>query len=220
MDVAYSLRNIRYSNILDLPELEIPSASLFCITGESGAGKSTLLKLLNNLLTPDRGRISYMGRDILSLDPVALRRRAVMVPQSPFIISATVLDNLAMAFRFAQKPLPVEAQITALLARLYLPVSLDREATSLSGGEKQRLALARALLLDPEALLLDEPTGALDEETGDRVMELLASQVRESGKTVIMVTHSQNIAAKYSNYQLALHRGRAGTLPSGGWAHG
>jgi putative ABC transport system ATP-binding protein len=212
MPAAFVLRDVRYRDLLEIPDLEIPANSLYCITGESGAGKSTLLKLLNNMITCDRGSIAFGGEDILSTDPVALRREVVMVPQSPFILPATVMDNIAMAFRFAQKTIPPAGDISSLLAGLGLPVPLERDAASLSGGEKQRLALVRALLLDPAVLLLDEPTAALDEETSEKVMGVLSGRVKKDGKTVIMVTHARGIADGYGDYVLNLTHGRPGSL--------
>jgi putative ABC transport system ATP-binding protein len=213
---AFRLDDVHYRNILALPGLVIPAGTFYCIAGESGSGKTTLLKLLNNLLTCDRGKVLFFDRDILTVDPVALRRRVVMVPQASFIFPATVRENIGFAFHYAQKAPPGDADTARLLSRLGLPEVLDRDAASLSGGEKQRLALARALLLDPAVLLLDEPTASLDEDTANKVLHLLARWKGAPGKTLVMVTHARGAAERFADILLTLSRGRVAGLVEGG----
>lgn len=216
MNSAFELRDVVYRDILNIADLVIPSGSISCITGESGSGKTTLLRLLNNLIPLDRGSIKYFGRDILSLDPVALRRKALMVPQAPFIFPGTAGQNLAQACRYAQKEVPAEDKMEQLLVSLGLTGKLERNAASFSGGEKQRLALARAMLLNPEALLLDEPTAALDETSQEKVMNVLEQLVRTQGMTVIMITHAIGLTERFGSQVISLHRGKIFSLRNRG----
>ncbi len=150
--MIFELRDVIYRDIIAISDLSIQTGTLFVVTGESGAGKSTFLKLLNNMITSEQGEVLFQGENILKAEPVTLRRRIVMVPQSPYIFPASVMENIRQACRYAQKPLPPLDQIEVQLKALGLQGMLDRDAATLSGGEKQRLALTRALLLNPEAL--------------------------------------------------------------------
>lgn len=207
---AYRLQKVVYRHILHIPDLTVPAGTLYCITGRSGSGKSTLLKLLNNMITCDEGSIFFFGDNLLALSPVELRRRAVMVPQNPAMFPGTAGQNMLKAMALAGKKVQAEweAGVEKTLSALGLTGILDRPAASLSGGEKHRLALARALILDSPVLLLDEPTAALDGETERIVMDYLAGKLRESGKTAVVATHSITLASRYGDFVLTLFRGR------------
>lgn len=161
--------------ILDHVTLDIPTGGITAVTGPSGSGKSTLLRCCNLLEVPTSGRILYCGTPLTgsgSLDPLTLRRQVAMVFQRPTVFAGTAFDNL----RAADGSLDEDAA-TALLSEVGLEASyLDREADTLSGGESQRLCLARALATEPDVLLADEVTSALDEDaTG--VLEDLAQRL-------------------------------------------
>lgn len=146
MQAVFSLTNISYRQIIAIPVLQIPAGSLFSITGKSGSGKTTLLKLLNNLISCEEGgTVSYYGQNVLSIDPVSLRRRVVMVPQSPFIFPETVRENIRLAFHFNRQEFPEQGVIENLLDQLDLSGFIDKDTFNLSGGEKQRLALVLLL---------------------------------------------------------------------------
>lgn len=212
MQTAFNLRNIGYRSIISIPFLDIAAGTFFGVTGKSGSGKTTLLKLLNNILTCDRGEISYYGINILKLDPVVLRRRAVMVPQAPFIFPGTAMENIQLVFHFNRKKVPVQAEIEKLFELLEVSSILHSDTSNLSGGEKQRLALARVLLLDPETLLLDEPTAALDRESAQTVFNCLARWVRQPGKTVVAVSHSDSLIGEFADTVLDLSGGLVNRL--------
>ena len=167
--------------MLDGLSLEIgPGAT--ALLGPSGSGKSTVLRLLNRLADPDEGVVRFHGDDVRTLDPLELRRRAVLVPQLPAPLAGSVAENVAYGPRLAG----AEADVDACLASAGLDESYaDREARRLSVGEQQRVMLARALALDPEVLLLDEPTSALDESARDEVERTLAGLDR----SFVLVTH-------------------------------
>ncbi len=213
MQAVFSLTKISYRQILAIPALEIPAGSLYGITGKSGSGKTTLLKLLNNLISCEQsGNVFYYGQNVLTIDPVSLRRRVVMIPQSPYIFPGTVRENIRLAFHFNRKEVPRQDVIDNLLDQLDLPGFMDKDTFNLSGGEKQRLALVRAVLLDPETLLLDEPTAALDDENATAVVSHLAQWVRKPGKSVVMITHAGALISEYADAILNLARGRIRSL--------
>jgi putative ABC transport system ATP-binding protein len=164
-------------------DLSIDSGST-AVLGPSGSGKSTLLRLLNRLADPDEGSVRFHGDDVRELDPLELRRRAVLVPQLPAPLPGTVADNVrygpALHGNHVDPLHPLElAGLDASYA--------DRDAGRLSVGEQQRVMLARALALDPEVLLLDEPTAALDERAKSGVEETLA----RLQCSTLLVTHER-----------------------------
>jgi putative ABC transport system ATP-binding protein len=200
--------NIRFKNILDIEMLEIPQNKVTCIVGASGSGKSTLLRLLNKLISCDSGEILYNEISLESINSVELRRMVVMLPQQPVIFPGTIKDNLLIGLKFAQKPSLHEEQLRQVLMMVHLNKELSDNSDILSGGEKQRLALARVLLLDPEVFLLDEPSSALDEETERIIIENLVTYTKETSKTLIMVTHSKKVAQTYSDHIVAIKEGK------------
>lgn len=161
-----------------------------CLFGRSGAGKSTVLRSLANLI-PFEGSITLDGADILSIPPSQLRRRVLYVPQFPVLPEQTVRGNLLLPFGFRANrgDTPGDADCTLSLSQAGLSGEyLDRNAETLSGGEKQRVQLARALLLKPDFILLDEPTASLDMVTSEQVTELARTLSGSMG--VIAVSHS------------------------------
>ncbi|HAP31867.1 MAG TPA: ABC transporter ATP-binding protein [Firmicutes bacterium] len=204
----FTFKDIRYRDILDIENLTISPCRTTWIVGESGSGKTTLLKLLNNLLTPDQGELLYKGADMAALDPVQLRREVVMLPQSPLIFPGTIKENLLIGCRFAEKPAPANDLLAAVLAALKLKKDLGGNAAELSGGEKQRLAIGRILLMEPEVFLLDEPTSALDNGTEEMVMQKVVEYGRQNKKTIVIITHSPKMARHFGEALITLHEGK------------
>jgi len=204
----FTFENVTYKDILTVPDLTIHEKEITCIVGESGSGKTTLLRMLNHLISPDQGSITYCGDNLLRMDPVALRRKVVMLPQTPVIFRGTIQDNLVIGLKFSEKPFPSESMLTEILQRVKLKKALTDKAENLSGGEKQRLALGRILLMEPEVLLLDEPSSALDDETESLIMKTFADYAKNEEKTLIMVTHSKTLAKNFGDRILQVRGGK------------
>ncbi len=180
---------------LDGIDLEIEEGQFVVILGPSGAGKSTLLNLLGGLDSPTSGTILVEGKDISKLDNNALAdyRAATVgfVFQSYNLIpTLTVFENVSLVKEIVKNPLSVNE----MLNNVGLESHKDKFPSELSGGEQQRVSIARALAKNPKILLCDEPTGALDSETGAMVLKVLLDMARSYRKTIIIVTHNQNIA--------------------------
>jgi putative ABC transport system ATP-binding protein len=173
------------------------------LLGPSGSGKSTLLRLLNRLADPDEGVVRMGGEDVRSLDVLALRRRAVLVPQLPALLPGTVADNV----RFGPSLIGREAEVERSLELAGLDASYaDREGSRLSVGEQQRVMFARALALEPEVLLLDEPTSALDETARDDIEQTLRD-LRER-VSIVLVTHDREQAERLTTRTIRISEGR------------
>src|SRR5690348_757187 len=185
--------------VLDEVTAWIPATGITLISGPSGAGKTTLLRLCNRLEVPDGGTIRYRGQPLDELDPLVLRRRVGMVFQRSVPFPGSVADNLAVAH-----PDAGGVEMSAALRRVALdPGLLAQEARTLSGGELQRMCLARTLVTRPETLLLDEPTSALDAEP-KQVFEITARELASQGITIVWVTHDGAQAGRVADriYQL------------------
>jgi ABC-type sulfate/molybdate transport systems ATPase subunit len=154
------------------------------VLGPSGSGKSTLLRLLNRLADPDEGTVRFEGEDVRTLDPLALRRRAVLMPQLPAPVPGSVAKNVA--YGPALQGAEIDVRRPLELAGLDGAFA-EREAARLSVGEQQRVMLARALALEPDVLLLDEPTAALDDQAKEGVERTLA----ELPCSMVVVTHDR-----------------------------
>ena len=195
----FLLKDIHYKDILHIPFLEIKSGEITCLFGESGSGKSTLLRMLNNMITPDKGEIRYQNQSISEYIPMELRQEVVMLGQEPIVFDGTVRDNLLKGLEFSGKPEVEDSSLLALMNELKLHKKLDEDASKLSGGEKQRVAFGRVLLMGAKVYLLDEPTSALDEETENSIMDFVTTEIKKKKKTAIMVTHSKYVAKEYSD---------------------
>lgn len=187
------------------------AGELTALIGPSGGGKSSLIRLINRMEDPQNGRIFLAGRAIQELAPPLLRCQVGMMLQKAFMFSGSVLDNLQQPFRYRKQtaPGPDDPEILRCLnlARLN-PDYLQRDARSLSGGEQQRVNLARALISHPQVLLLDEPTSALDRPTTDSLGQTLHDICRSEQMAVIMVTHDLRLARRISDQLLYLEQGR------------
>jgi len=175
------------------------------IVGPSGAGKSTLLRLLNRLADPVAGTVRFGGRDVRDLDVLGLRRDVVLVPQVPAPLPGTVATNVAYGPSLRGDTTDVDRWLElAGLDSSYGP----RDAARLSVGEQQRLMLARALALAPDALLLDEPTASLDEDARTGVELTLVELHATLGVALVLVTHDRGQAARLTTRTLELRDGR------------
>lgn len=204
----FTFDNVKYKDILAIDDLKIELGKVTCITGPSGSGKSTFLRLINKLISPDSGIIALDGENIADINSVEYRRKVPMLSQSPVTFSGTIRYNLLIGRKFQNKEAPSDDKLLAALKAVSLDEPLDKDVDNLSGGEQQRVSIARLMLLDSEVYLLDEHSSALDDLTEDFVIKSMVDMARDENKTIIYVTHSNSMADKYSDRVIKIVDGR------------
>ncbi len=187
--------------------LDVRHGEMLGVVGPSGSGKSSFLRLLNRLDEPTSGTVFLEGQDYRQFPPRELRRRVGMVTQRPFLFPGDVASNLRFGPLQRGETLP-DSEVSELLERVGLPGFATRDVINLSGGEQQRVSLARALANRPEVLLLDEPTSALDEEAKLGVEHLICNLVRQTSLTSVLVTHDRDQARRMCDRVAILETGR------------
>lgn len=216
-DVHLELRNVSKTimrkvnetrvgtQILSSLDLKVVKGELVTIMGASGSGKSTLLRLINRLSEVDSGIILFNGKDIREYPPLELRKRIGMVFQFPVMFPGSVRENIAFGMNLWGNTVDIEALAgeTGIEETL-----LHADTGKLSGGEKQRVSIARALANQPEILLLDEPTSSLDAPAEEKIEELLQRLQKEQNLTMIWVTHDREQARRISGRSLLLKEGK------------
>lgn len=196
--------------ILDGIEFTVRAGSAAAITGSSGSGKSTLLGLLAGLDVPSEGSVTLAGQDLFALDEDARARlRAAHVgfvfQSFQLLPNLNALENVMLPLELAGKPATEAAR--AMLERVGLAARLHHYPRTLSGGEQQRVSLARAFVVQPSLLFADEPTGSLDAATGAKIIDLMFSMHKEQGTTLVLVTHDPQLARRCER-QIVLNAGK------------
>jgi ABC-type lipoprotein export system ATPase subunit len=193
--------------------IEVRRGERVALLGKSGSGKSTLLNLIGGLDRPTGGRVTVAGHDLAGLSSAALARYrlttvGIIFQSFNLLADRTALENVAVPLIFAGRP-PGERQAVAAaaLAAVGLGHRLTHRPTELSGGETQRVAVARALVNEPAVLLADEPTGNLDSVTAVEVMEVLTGAVRARGATLVLITHDEDFARRFTDRVIRLQDG-------------
>ncbi|MCP4328716.1 MAG: cell division ATP-binding protein FtsE [Alphaproteobacteria bacterium] len=190
----------------------LPPASFHFLTGRSGAGKSTLLRLMYMAHAPTRGTVRLFGRQPSEVDrrelPGLRRRIGIVFQDFRLLDHLTAAENVALPLRVAgAKRRKIREHVTELLRWVGLDGKLDALPPTLSGGEQQRIAIARAVINRPRLLLADEPTGNVDDETADRLLYLFR-ELNRHGTTVVVATHSEPLVARFDFPRLHLDGGR------------
>ena len=186
--------------MLKIDSLDIQRGETLAVVGPNGAGKSTLLLTLAHLLTPAYGEISFNGKPLSQWNELEYRRKISFVFQSPLLLDMSVEENVALGLKFRRMPKEqIKAEVEKWVKGLGVESLSKRRAGLLSGGEAQRVSLARAFVLNPELLLLDEPFAALDPPTRTKLLEDLSAILSEDHRTAVFVTHNLNEAARLSH---------------------
>ena len=186
-------------DILKDINISIDRGEVFAMIGPTGAGKTTLLRIIDMLDNPSRGEVLYDGNNVASSEKSRLdvRRRMAFVLQKPVVFNTSVYENVAYGLKWRRiDKLQLRDKVNAILEATQLTDYSQRNARTLSGGEMQRVAIARSLMSTPRVLFADEPTGNLDSQTGSEIMEMLHCLNRQHGLTIVMVTHDLALAGQ------------------------
>jgi cell division transport system ATP-binding protein len=215
-----SMRYGRGPEVLSDVSLSLPRGSFHFVTGPSGAGKSSLLKLIYLAAQPSSGSVRLFGDDVTSMaakDQPKVRRRIGVVFQDLLLLDhLSAFDNTALPLRIAgHKPSEYRNDVAELLTWVGLGQRMHAMPPTLAGGEKQRLAIARAVVARPEILLADEPTGNVDHEMALRIYRLFV-ELNRLGTTIIIATHDQDLVARSARPVLHLDKGRLKPMPPQG----
>ena len=191
---------------------EVKKGEFVFITGPSGAGKTTLLKLILREITPDTGEIAFDGENIVTLPqervPFMRQKIGVVFQDYKLLPERTVRENVEVPLAVAGvNQEEWQARVNQVLKLVGLEERSELFPSQLSGGELQRVSLARALVINPKLILADEPTGNLDWETADAIMELF-EKINKEGKTVLMATHNKHVVAKLGKREIKLKDGK------------
>jgi D-methionine transport system ATP-binding protein len=180
------------------------------IVGQSGSGKTSLLRLLNRLNKASQGKIFFENQDIQSLPVISLRQQVTLVHQESKLLGMTVRQ--ALAYPLVLRKLPegtIQQRLSTWIERMRIPQDwLDRLEVQLSVGQRQWVAIARALVIQPKVLLLDEPTSALDAGRADYLLQLLIDLSQKQQTTILMVNHQLNLAQQFGDRVLHLQQGK------------
>src|SRR6266404_1365156 len=206
--LTYQLcRQVGDKLIVNLISLEVHAGDMIAIIGRSGAGKSSFLRLINRLDEPTSGTVYLNGQDYHQLSPRELRRRVGMVMQAANLFPGTIAENLRFGPRQRGEELAA-SDIDALLEEVGLRGFANRDVLHLSGGEAQRVSMARTLANHPDVLLLDEPTSALDDRAEAEIETLLTRIIHDEHLTCMMITHDTAQAARVASRAIVIDAGK------------
>jgi molybdopterin-binding protein len=199
MNTLLEIENLRMRRggqpVLEIEQLSVQEGEVMAVIGPNGAGKSTLLLALSRLLQPEQGSIRFHGQSLEEIGNLAYRRRIALVLQESLLLDVSVYQNVAMGLRFRNLPrAEVKHRVDLWLERLGIARLRNRPARNLSGGEAQRVSLARAFAIQPDLLMLDEPFSALDAPTRMRLLDDFQSLLAETGLTTLFITHDRDEA--------------------------
>ncbi len=206
--MLFELENVVYKDILNIESLQLGESDLTALSGPSGGGKTTLLRLLANLISPDEGVIYYKGKKLESYPPLELREKVKMLAQNPRMLGDTIRSEFEQAAEFARQDGYSDQDYQELMDLMNLDKKLEDDSEELSGGEKQRVALARLMLLEPEMMLLDEPTASLDIDNEKYLLDFLGHRARQARSKIIMVTHAPELTEDIAQQQVIIEDGR------------
>ena len=214
--LIFKVRDLKkvYNNkiVLDVDNLNFQEGKIYAIVGPNGSGKTTLLNILNLLEKPDEGQIFFYDQEITNKsnsDTLEIRRKITLVNQDPFLFHSTVYDNIAYGLKIRSIPPKVQkSRIRSALNIVGLSGFKDRKANQLSGGEAQRVVIARALVIEPEILFLDEPTTSIDQKHIDVVERVIKKIKKEIKTTVIFTTHDLSQAYRLADEVISLLDGK------------
>ncbi len=201
-------KNLSFKNIIFYNDIHIKKLKINFIMGESGCGKSTLLKLFNRTENFSSGEILYEDKPILEIDSIALRKEIKLISQTTFLFSGTIKENFELFYKYCEITDLSEEKMNYFLKLTEANFAPDSLCDTLSGGERQRVYIAICLSMKSNVIMLDEPTAALDDKLAVKVLENIICYAKENGKTLIVISHDNNLTKKFAENTINLSRGK------------
>ena len=206
-ELILETKDLCYNDMITYKNMKISRNKVTFITGESGCGKSTLLKLFNGTLTQSTGKIYYDGKDTGEVDSIMLRKEISLISQNVFLFDVSIKDNFIKFYEYRGQTVPSDEEINNFLNICCITFPLDKDCTTMSGGEKQRVYIAIYLSFGPKIIMLDEPTSALDNKNTFAVIENILSFCKKNNSTVIIVSHDKELTEKFGENNITIERG-------------
>ncbi len=198
-------KNLKFQNFITYQDLVVKEGFVNFINGPSGTGKSTLLKLFNRTANPSCGEIYYKDRLITDYETISLRKEVKLISQTSFLFPGTILENFEIFYRYCECKLNLNPErLKYFLELAAMNLKLESDCGTLSGGEKQRVYIAICLSMESEVIMLDEPSSALDKRLADRLLKNIIGYVKDNDKTLIVISHDEELVAKYSENLITL----------------
>lgn len=203
----FALADVNFKDIIHYPNIEIQKERATFICGQSGCGKSTMLKLLNGVLSVDGGIITYLGKNVEELEPIAHRRDVLLVSQSVFLFDSSIKYNFNEYYAYRELEYLNEEEMKFWLELCCVQLPLDAMCQRLSGGERHRVFMAINCSFRPKVLMLDEPTSALDDKNSNELIGNMVSYCKKNSVTLIIVSHDIALAEQYADCIITLTKG-------------
>lgn len=198
-NIILRTKGLSFLDKIKYKDLQIPKKKVSFIIGKSGSGKSTLLRLFNGVLTASSGEIWYNKKNIQEIDTIELRKEVSLISQSVYLFDTDIRGNFAEFYQYRNMDLPSDETMEKYLRICSIDFPLDKDCTTMSGGEKQRVYIAIFLSFNPRVLMLDEPTSALDKENSQNVVKNVLEFCKKQGITVIVVSHDNNLTETFAD---------------------
>lgn len=195
---TFETRELSFRDMIHYQDIQVAPNKANFIVGPSGTGKSTLLRLFNGALSPSNGSIFYQGKDITEIDTIELRKDVLLISQSVYLFDMTIKENFLQYYEYRDMAAPTDDKMIEYLKLCSISFPLDKDCSTMSGGERQRVYIAIYLSFMPKVLMLDEPTSALDRDNSYNVMSNVLRFCKEKEITVIVVSHDQNITDTFA----------------------
>jgi len=196
--VILETKKLSFLNNIHYQDIQILKDKVNFIVGSSGAGKSTLLRLFNGMLTPSGGEIFYNGQRLTQIDTIELRKEISLISQSVYLFDSSIRDNFRQFYEYRGMEVPSEEYMSKFLRMCQIQFPFDKDCTTMSGGERQRVYTAIFLSFLPKVIMLDEPTSALDKENSKKVIQNIVDFCKEKEISIIIVSHDNQIVDTFA----------------------
>lgn len=206
-NIIFETRNLSFRDTIHYQDIRIVKDKVNFIVGRSGTGKSTLLRLFNGTLTPSAGEIFYAGDSLLEMDTIDLRKEVSLISQSVYLFDSSIRDNFIQFYEYRGMAVPTDEMMLEFLKLSQINFPLDKDCTTMSGGERQRVYIAIFLSFLPKVIMLDEPTSALDKDNGYHVIQNVISFCKEKEITVVVISHDNNLTETFGENIIAIEGG-------------